>query len=126
MNPEGLVPVLIKEDGTVLCESDRIVTFMNPSDDCIFSSYLNTDFLPSTKSAIISSSLLPSIMPTSSSYFSGEEFGNSDIRVLPFIQRIEEEYGIPEECGDLKEWWARNKERESFKQTVVKQWWWWW
>ena len=52
---------MIKEDGTVLCESDRIVTFMNPTDDCIFSSYLNTDFLPSTKSAIISSSLLPSI-----------------------------------------------------------------
>ena len=106
LNPAGLVPVLIKEDGEALNESDKIVTFLNPSgDDKDFASYLNTDFLPSTKKAILSSSL-PTIAAnllslqsrlSPNAYFSGEDFGNSDVRVLPFLQRIDEEFGIPEE-----------------------------
>lgn len=58
----------------------------------------------------------------------GDRFSVADAAALPFLQRINDEYGFPEGAAVLTQWYARCLAVDGVEATVLSpgSYWWWW
>lgn len=56
----------------------------------------------------------------------GATFTAADVSAFPFLQRVKEEFGFPESCTRLEEWYTSASCRPTVRKTINKNWWWWW
>ena len=59
-------------------------------------------------------------------FLCGAAFTGADVSAVPFVQRLESEFGIPESCPLLRRWWEAVRQRPSVQATLRSSWWWWW
>jgi glutathione S-transferase len=59
-------------------------------------------------------------------YLCGLNFCTADASLAPFVQRLDERFGIPADCPRLTRWWGMMREHKSVCQTIQPSWWWWW
>ncbi|CAM9498392.1 unnamed protein product [Chrysoparadoxa australica] len=60
------------------------------------------------------------------SYVCGNEVSISDISAFPFLWRLNQDRGLPDDCPRLKGWLKAMEERPAVAKTLVRSWWWWW
>ena len=133
LNPQGTVPVLVLEDGTVLADSDLILDHLaKTDDDTVVQAWrdrCNRQLAP-WKSAVLSrdtksitQSLLELEQHMVGPYLAGETLTVADCHVFPFVWRLEQEF----EAVVPPKWkvWLETC-RPHFQSTCVSSWWWWW
>jgi glutathione S-transferase len=145
LNPKGQVPVLVVGDD-VTAESERTIDAVAAlhqgggsggaaaaAAEVAWRTRISDTLLPRGKKCVLSGdragveALLESLEPeVVGPFLCGENFGGADISAAPFIQRLESEYGIPESCPRLREWYSNISRRPSVKATIRRSWWWWW
>jgi glutathione S-transferase len=59
-------------------------------------------------------------------YLCGLNFCTADASLAPFVQRLDERFGIPADCPRLARWWGMMCDHKSVCQTIQPSWWWWW
>ena len=66
-------------------------------------------------------------------FLCGEDLCRGDISAFPFLQRIDDEFGLAsaaapsgEECGRLCSWMAAMRDHPAVAATVMRNYWWWW
>jgi glutathione S-transferase len=143
MNPAGQVPVL-EHSGVLVVDSVTILDHLlesypssalavaSGSPSCRAARKRIDTFLPAAKADILAgrapeaaSQALEAEMRAP--FLAGAEFSAADVRALPFLARVDEEYGLASlGCDKLAEWFVMCKRRPAFLSTVVGSPWWWW
>ena len=59
-----------------------------------------------------------------SAYLAGDRFSIADACLLPFLQRVEDDF--PSSVEHLRSYMARAHKLDAFSKTVMASWWWWW
>jgi glutathione S-transferase len=140
LNPKGQVPVLVIDD-VVTVESEKTLdavaeisgVMSQEADEREWRERIASMLLPRGKQCVLAGDtsgikkLLEMLEPAvKGPYLCGERFSSADISAAPFMQRINSEFGIPNTCPNLQNWWATIEERPAVAKTIQSSWWWWW
>jgi glutathione S-transferase len=149
LNAAGTVPVLNVNNGeSVYSDSETILDFIASGDNSLTQEYSENDdvaltaksykwrkivenkILPIGKKAALGGSkdalfqLLDELEnEIEGPYLCGDSITVADCCAFPFIQRINEEFGV---SGKMKQWLETCKDHEGFSKTIQRAWWWWW
>mmetsp|Transcript_31312 Transcript_31312/g.73013 ORF Transcript_31312/g.73013 Transcript_31312/m.73013 type:complete len:248 (+) Transcript_31312:96-839(+) len=149
LNPKGEIPVLVSADGDAVVDSELILDWvadaapaMAPQDQELGNKWratISRQLAPAGKRFVqmggasaeeamhASLAELDSILKASAGDFAtGSSFSVADAAAVPFIQRIEQRYGLPESTPALRDWWAKVQARPGVQRTLQSSWWWWW
>ena len=146
LNPKGEVPVVVCSDGRVVADSERTLdaiaahpgaclTMQQEDPDGLIQDWrdrVNQDLIPIGKRAVLAGDresafkLMRSLDSQVVGPYLAGDFSLADISIAPFLQRLESEFGIPDDCPRLKEVWGQLGKRPSIQRTIQSSWWWWW
>lgn len=148
LNPKGQVPVLVTSDGSVVTESERILDWiaqqspaLSPENADAASTWrhcLLSKVAPSGKQRVLGGGApakqglraalgeLENQLQAFEGFAAGKSFSVADAAAVPLVQRLESEFGLPEDLPRLRSWWEQVKSRPAVKKTLASSWWWWW
>jgi glutathione S-transferase len=150
LNPKGEVPVLATPDGPVVdseltldwiaanCESDSLYPKGKEAKIDRVRHVVNGKIKVKGKEAVLCGGVkekrelgealeeLEAEISGPGPYFGGENFCLADVSAFPFLWRINDEFGIPNDCHKLKSWLSICRSLPSVSATIQASWWWWW
>mmetsp|Transcript_125381 Transcript_125381/g.390359 ORF Transcript_125381/g.390359 Transcript_125381/m.390359 type:complete len:246 (+) Transcript_125381:72-809(+) len=149
LNPKGEIPVLVRSNGGAVVDSERILDWvaqaapdMAPEDasaGAAFRRCVSGRVAPTGKSRVLRGSsgagddldvalgeLNEFLEASPGDFAAGGRFSVADAAAVPFIQRLDERYGLPERAMALQRWWRLVRERPGVAGTLQRSWWWWW
>lgn len=140
LRPKGYIPVLAVGD-QVLRESsdcvDRVAvlstevgaTPLEPENAAVAQDLVTRcNALPKSTSSAQLDELLrrAEAALAESPYLAGSTFSRADACLLPFLQRVDDDGGLPSDAVHLRDYMARMRRLPAFRKTVVSGYWWWW
>jgi len=147
-NPKGQVPVLVTPDGSVVTESERILDWIAEQSPAL--SPESADAALAWRRCLLNKVALcgkqrmlgggahaqqglraalgelEEQLQTFESFAAGRSFSIADAAAVPLVQRLESEFGLPEDLPRLRRWWEQVKSRPAVEKTLTTSWWWWW
>lgn len=148
LNPKGQVPVLVTPDGSAVTESERILDWiarqspaLSPENADAASTWrhcLLSKVAPYGKQRILGGGAsakkglraalgeLEKQLQAFEGFAAGGSFSVADAAAVPLVQRLDSEFGLPEDLPRLQSWWEQVKSRPAVKKTITSSWWWWW
>eukprot|EP00930_Biecheleria_cincta_P101465 TRINITY_DN93122_c0_g1_i1.p1 TRINITY_DN93122_c0_g1~~TRINITY_DN93122_c0_g1_i1.p1 ORF type:complete len:247 (-),score=36.09 TRINITY_DN93122_c0_g1_i1:219-959(-) len=148
LNPKGQVPVLVAPDGSVITESERILDWIakqspalspeNADAALAWRLCLLSKVAPSGKARMLGGGAratqglraalgeLENQLQHFEGFAAGGSFSIADAAAVPLVQRLESEFGLPEDLPRLRRWWEQVKSRPAVEKTLTTSWWWWW
>mmetsp|Transcript_66956 Transcript_66956/g.119020 ORF Transcript_66956/g.119020 Transcript_66956/m.119020 type:complete len:260 (+) Transcript_66956:31-810(+) len=139
LKPKGYIPVMSIDDEVIRESSvlvDRVAelsaevsgaTSLLPEKPDVARELIRMcNSLPTSTSSFELSALLKKAdkLLGESTFLAGETFSVADACLLPFFQRIEENF--PGGATNLQSYMDRMKQQPAFSKTVVSSWWYWW
>lgn len=153
LNPEGTVPVLEVYGGAmILPDSDLILTeisngvveggtILKPDND--ETSELVDQWrdnvaklLPIGKSLVLNgggsrrAQLFDMLQSLENNvvgpFLCGEKITLADCAAFPFLWRLDQEYGLQDDCPKIGAWLSTCQKMDAFSKTIQSAWWWWW